>query len=321
MASASSCSPVNRLRRSSWSRPPSTIGGSRSAISGSWRLVVLLAGQLVEHLGVVELLAPARRRSPRSSRTLAYSPVERLGGVGVVPQVGPAHLGLQLGQPVARLADAQVPLGLAEPAAQLAQVVGEVTHAGSAALRLAPWHSLNFLPDPHGHGALRGVFAHSSLTTVSCLAAGCPGGGAGRLAMAARRTAQHSAGAATGGRPLERRSLLGRRTTTSRRFWIAGAAWRATACGAARAAAAGGRPATSPTAPSSSTPLGCRPALGRAGRLRDRGRLPVPGPGRPGRASRSARSPGRCPSSSSRTSRSPRAATRSAGPSGPSPGG
>ena len=57
---------------------------------------------------------------------------QRLGRVGVVPEVGPAHLGLQLGQPVARLADAQVRLGLAEPAAQLAQVVGEVTHAGSA---------------------------------------------------------------------------------------------------------------------------------------------------------------------------------------------
>ena len=36
----------------------------------------------------------------------------------------------------------------------------------------APWHILNFLPEPHGHGALRGVLAHSSLTTVSCLAAG-----------------------------------------------------------------------------------------------------------------------------------------------------
>src|SRR3954470_4585263 len=34
---------------------------------------------------------------------------------------------------------------------------------------LAPWHSLNFLPEPQGHGALRGVFDHSSLTTVCCL--------------------------------------------------------------------------------------------------------------------------------------------------------
>src|SRR5512139_3245086 len=29
----------------------------------------------------------------------------------------------------------------------------------------APWHCLNFLPDPHGQGALRGVFSHSDLTT------------------------------------------------------------------------------------------------------------------------------------------------------------
>ena len=34
----------------------------------------------------------------------------------------------------------------------------------------SPWHILNFLPDPQGHGALRGVLAHSSLTTVCCLA-------------------------------------------------------------------------------------------------------------------------------------------------------
>ena len=28
---------------------------------------------------------------------------------------------------------------------------------------------MNFLPEPHGHGALRGVFSKSSLTTVCCL--------------------------------------------------------------------------------------------------------------------------------------------------------
>src|SRR4051794_24856579 len=38
-----------------------------------------------------------------------------------------------------------------------------------AAQSVAPWHILNFLPDPHAHGALRGVFDHSSLTTGICL--------------------------------------------------------------------------------------------------------------------------------------------------------
>src|SRR5436190_15088249 len=28
-----------------------------------------------------------------------------------------------------------------------------------------PWHILNFLPLPHGHGALRGVLSHSVFTT------------------------------------------------------------------------------------------------------------------------------------------------------------
>src|SRR5690606_19996083 len=36
----------------------------------------------------------------------------------------------------------------------------------------APWHSLNFLPDPHGHGALRGVFEKASFTTVAGLPVG-----------------------------------------------------------------------------------------------------------------------------------------------------
>src|SRR3954451_2507441 len=42
-----------------------------------------------------------------------------------------------------------------------------------------PWQSLNFLPLPHGHGALRGVLEKSSLTMVCCLT------GAGACAAAA----------------------------------------------------------------------------------------------------------------------------------------
>ncbi len=44
----------------------------------------------------------------------------------------------------------------------------------ASAARLEPWQCLYFLPDPHGHGALRGVFSHSSRTMVSVfvLAAG-----------------------------------------------------------------------------------------------------------------------------------------------------
>ena len=42
----------------------------------------------------------------------------------------------------------------------------------------APWHSLNFLPDPHGHGALRGVFSKASLTTVVGLLVGAGAGAA-----------------------------------------------------------------------------------------------------------------------------------------------
>ena len=60
---------------------------------------------------------------------------------------------------------------------------------GSWSVQVAPWHCLNFLPDPHGHGALRGVFEKSSLTTVCCLVtagAGAASGGNSPSATAAR---------------------------------------------------------------------------------------------------------------------------------------
>ncbi len=56
-------------------------------------------------------------------------------------------------------------------------------------VQVAPWHCLNFLPDPHGHGALRGVFEKSSFTMVCCLVtagAGAASGGSSPSATAAR---------------------------------------------------------------------------------------------------------------------------------------
>src|SRR6478735_6510949 len=46
----------------------------------------------------------------------------------------------------------------------------------------APWQNLNFLPDPHGHSALRGVFDQSSL---SLTIGACLGGAAGAAASGA----------------------------------------------------------------------------------------------------------------------------------------
>src|SRR5213075_1182896 len=42
-----------------------------------------------------------------------------------------------------------------------------------------PWHILNFLPLPQGHGAFRGVLSHSLLTTgvLTTSSSGCGGAG------------------------------------------------------------------------------------------------------------------------------------------------
>ena len=91
-ASASSCSPVNRLRSSSSSSCLRDRRDRRVDL-GLLRLVVVLAGQLVQHLGVVELAAPSASNVSTSSCTLAYSVLTFLASVLVVPQVGAADLG------------------------------------------------------------------------------------------------------------------------------------------------------------------------------------------------------------------------------------
>ena len=46
---------------------------------------------------------------------------------------------------------------------------------------MRPWQCLNFLPDPHGHGALRGVFDHSSLTIGICFTGAAAGADSGSM--------------------------------------------------------------------------------------------------------------------------------------------
>ncbi len=51
--------------------------------------------------------------------------------VGVVPQIGAAHLGLELWQTRAELTDAQIVVGLGEFGAQTCDGVGEIRHGGT----------------------------------------------------------------------------------------------------------------------------------------------------------------------------------------------
>ena len=94
---------------------------------GLLRLVVDLAGQLVQHLGVVELLRQLVVHVDVGF-DVGVVGVDLLGALGVVPQVGAADLGFELDQPVAALGDLQVLGRLVETATDVAQVVGEVTH-------------------------------------------------------------------------------------------------------------------------------------------------------------------------------------------------
>src|ERR671917_2176565 len=57
--------------------------------------------------------------------------------------------------------------------------------AAAPAQALAPWHFLNFLPDPHQHGSLRPTFWCSLLTTVPCCWGARVGGGARAVAVPA----------------------------------------------------------------------------------------------------------------------------------------
>ena len=83
------------------------------------RLVVLLARQLVQHVGIVELLCETVEdvEIVLDRRVLGVDLASR---VGVVPEVGPLHLGLELDDPVAALVDVQVRRGLTQSAALLA---------------------------------------------------------------------------------------------------------------------------------------------------------------------------------------------------------
>src|SRR5215203_1277186 len=129
--------------------------------------------------------------------------------------------------------------------------------------QVAPWHILNFLPDPHGHGALRGVLDHSSLTTVSCLA--------GRLPWRAPPVccsmvvAPDERNTSAGASPPAAARWKPEPDTSSdddvRRFWTAGAAWRATAGAGAGVGAGAAAGAADDVADSAvvSIPLGSEP--------------------------------------------------------------
>ena len=144
--------------------------------------VVDLARQFVQDLGILELAGELVVQVD-VGLDVGVVGVDLLGTLGVVPEIGPADLGFELDQPVAALADLQVTGRLVETTANIAQVVGEVTHLPHL-LQAAPWHILNFLPEPHGHGALRGVLSKASLTTVVglliCAGAGDASGAPGR---------------------------------------------------------------------------------------------------------------------------------------------
>ena len=105
-----------------------------AAISGSCDSSSSSTREVVEHVDVVE-----RRRQPVERRDVVASvgvlAGDRLRLLGVVPQVGPGHVDLELVEPAPSLADPEVDLGLAESAAQLAQVVGEITHQRAGAVK------------------------------------------------------------------------------------------------------------------------------------------------------------------------------------------
>ena len=85
-----------------------------SAISGSWRLVLQLAGELGERLGVLELLGRARRSRSRSAVTADSSPVTLRARSASSHRSGRRRLGLELRPPGRELVDAQVLAGLVE---------------------------------------------------------------------------------------------------------------------------------------------------------------------------------------------------------------
>ncbi len=156
------------------------------------RLVVLVAGELVQHLDVADPRGQVVERREVVT-DVGVLGVELLRPLLVVPQPGFGDLGLEDREALAVVVDRQIARRLVEATLHVADVLGEVTHdrgRGGRAVQVAPWHCLNFLPDPHGHGALRGVFEKSSLTTVCCfvglLRPAAPPAGSSPSATAAR---------------------------------------------------------------------------------------------------------------------------------------
>src|SRR5262245_4321665 len=112
--------------------------------------------------------------------------------------------------------------------------------------RHLPWQSLNFLPEPHGQGALRGVFDHSSLTTVSCFgtcgwrrAARAPAALLGRAAAVCSTSSRSAAGAAAAAAANPDMRFVSE-DDCWRLLTVVGVGARAGAAGAAGAAAAAG---------------------------------------------------------------------------------
>ena len=105
---------------------PADVGDRRLDV-GFLGLVALLAGQLMQHFGVGQgLLEPVV--GGHVVAEVGVLGVQRLGVVGIVPQVGAGHLRLDLGHARAGVGDVEVPRRLVEPPALLAEVVGEVPH-------------------------------------------------------------------------------------------------------------------------------------------------------------------------------------------------
>ena len=103
------------------------IVGDRCFDVGLLGLVVFVAGQLVEHLDVGELLGE-RVEHGEIVTDVGVLGVELLRAVLVVPERRIGDLRFEHGEPLAVVGDRQVRLGLGETATDVAEVRGEVAH-------------------------------------------------------------------------------------------------------------------------------------------------------------------------------------------------
>ena len=195
---------------------------------------------------------PARRSTSASARS-AGEPVEagqvvgdpgelggdRPGTLGVVPQVGPGGLGLELGPAGPQLADPQVLLGLAQPGGQVVQLGGQVTGlAGARRLRGSHGRACTSCRSRTSTGRCAPPSRCGALTTGARVSAGSAGG---RRRRPLPGPAPAAAGPAPAGRrPLGRRRGCGRPTSVpatptpwSARTWPAMARVPATGSSAA----------------------------------------------------------------------------------------